>query len=707
MDERCAQLLSQIMSAKNPVKISELAEAFNVSARTIRYDLDKIDDFLKDNELPQLKRKPNSGIEYIPSHYQKQRILELLEGISSYNYVLTPLERKKMILTELFQAKDFMTIDEMASILSVSRGTVANDLKAVRKWLSKHELKLESLPRFGIRVKGCEKDMRRAVISLLSENMEIEKALNLIKAPINRRINIVTDRQLKKLFQDLDISPIENAIRLAEKQLKTIFTDNAYSGLVIHLALAIKRIQLDKNIVMPEEELSQLKLTKEFAVAAGMVAQLEESYNIRIPTDEIGYITIHLLGGKVTETDIFSNQDWMRLQLLTDEIIKGIERKLNVDFSADAELYNGLIKHLEPTVYRLKHGFPLNNPILQEIKSNYTNIFEVVKNSLRPLEEYIGSMIPDEEIGFITIHIGAALERNKMVNSSMYKAVVVCGTGVGTAKLLSSRIVSKFANIKIMDTIASRQIKEFSKDKELDLIISTVPTDFINIPKIMVNPLLLEEDVAKIYKFLSANPPKSTKLDRIHPTINDLLEIIEKNCVIKNRTDLAKDILQYLNLTSNTYPKGVAQPVLKDLLTEKTTKLNVKANNWEEAIRIGGELLVENGFVEQRYVDAMIKNVKELGPYIVIAPGIAMPHARPEDGVKKVCMSLITLSNPVEFGNEENDPTKIVICVGAKDHHTHLKAISELTQLLECSENVSRIKHFKDVKDLLDLVAKI
>ena len=107
-------------------------------------------------------------------------------------------------------------------------------------------------------------------------------------------------------------------------------------------------------------------------------------------------------------------------------------------------------------------------------------------------------MIPDEEIGFITIHIGAALERNKMVNSSMYKAVVVCGTGVGTAKLLSSRIVSKFSNIKILDTIASRQIKEFSKDKEMDLIISTVPTDFINIPKIMVNPLLLEEDVAKI-----------------------------------------------------------------------------------------------------------------------------------------------------------------------------------------------------------------
>ena len=139
----------------------------------------------------------------MPSHYQKQKVLELLEGINSYDYVLTPQEREKMILTELFQAKDYMTIDEMASLLSVSRGTVVNDLKAVRKWLSKHELMLESLPRFGMRIKGCERDMRRAVTTLLFENMEIEKALNLIKAPVYRRINIVTNRQIKKLFQDL------------------------------------------------------------------------------------------------------------------------------------------------------------------------------------------------------------------------------------------------------------------------------------------------------------------------------------------------------------------------------------------------------------------------------------------------------------------------------------------------------------------------
>ncbi len=702
MDERCAQLLSKIISASSPIKISELAEDFNVSSRTIRYDLDKIDDFLKDNGLPQLTRKPGSGISYLPSYYQKLKIFKLLESISSYNYALTPEERKKLILTELFQAKDFTTIEEMATLLSVSRGTVVNDLKAVGNWLAKHDLKLYSRPRFGIKIVGNEKDMRRAVVTLLSENIEMEKALNLIKAPINRRMSVVTDRQLKTLFQDLEISPIEEAIRLAEKQLKTTFTDSAYSGLVIHLALAIKRIQLGKNIVMPEDELAKLKPVREFAVASSMAANLEESYKINIPTAEIGYITIHLLGGKVTESDIFSNQDWMRLQILTGEIIQNIGRKLKVDFLADSELYSGLLKHLEPTVYRLKHGLPLKNPILKEIKSNYTSIFEVVKSSLKPLEDYIGSKIPDEEIGFITIHIGAALERNKMVRSNVYRAVVVCGTGVGTAKLLSSKIGRKFPNINIVATVASRRVKDIVKDNELDLIISTVPVDLKNIPLIIVNPLLLEEDVAKIYRYLSTNAPKNSECNQIKMITENLLKIIQKHCLIKNRHQLLKDISMFLNQAYFADSKGVAQPVLKDLLTEKTIKLNVRAKSWEEAIRIGGELLVDNDFVEERYVEAMVKNVKEMGPYIVIAPGVAMPHARPEDGVKQVCMSLITLEEPVVFDNEES--VKLILAFGATDHHTHLQALSDLMKLFSNSSYLDTILQASEIKEVINVI---
>lgn len=430
----------------------------------------------------------------------KEKVLSLLNGIDSYNYVLSPEERQKVILSELFQTKDFLTIKYLAEVLSVSRGSVINDLKKVRKWLKAQNLEMESLPRYGIKVKGKEKDLRRAVVNLLTENLEMEKALNIIKAPVHSRIDVALDLQIKKLFENLDIAPIEKAVCMAEEQLETVFSDGAYGGLVIHIALALKRIQLGKDITMPKEELASLRLTKEFAVASSMVKRLEEYYGVRIPEDEIGYITIHLLGGKVTAADNFVRENWAQLQTLAAKIIEGVQSKLGIDFSGDDELYKGLMEHLGPTIYRLRHGLPLKNPILKEIKINYEHIFHIVKVELKVLEEFTGTKIPEEEAGYIAIHFGAALERIKSSGARIYRALVVCGTGIGTAKLLASRLQAEFANIHIAGVLASHQVKEkvLKEGRCLDLVISTVPACSDGFPEIIVNPLLPPEDVEKI-----------------------------------------------------------------------------------------------------------------------------------------------------------------------------------------------------------------
>lgn len=146
--------------------------------------------------------------------------------------------------------------------------------------------------------------------------------------------------------------------------------------------------------------------------------------------------------------------------------------------------------------------------------------------------------------------------------------------------------------------------------------------------------------------------------------------------------------------------------MLKDLLTAETMRLNVEVKDWEETVRIGGALLERAGAIEHRYIDAMIDVIRKKGPYVVIAPGIALPHARPEDGAKKVGISLITLRKPVDFGNKENDPVKIVICLSAIDQSKHVKALSELAELLEDKENVRRILYADDPKIILDLLGK-
>ncbi|MCF6095748.1 BglG family transcription antiterminator [Thermovorax subterraneus] len=710
MNERCAQLLIKIIMSEGPIKIGELANEFKVSPRTIRYDLDRIDRFLKDNNLPQLMRKPRVGVFYNGSREYKEKVLFLLNKFGRYNCGLTKEEREKFILLELFRARDYITIENLSNILGVSRGTVISDLKKVKKWLRKYNVELESSPHYGIKIKGEETDIRRAVVYLFSEYIDIEKALDVMKTSAYGHKNSAINSQLKKLFENINITYIENAVKMAQEQLNSTFSDAAYAGLVVHLALAIKRIQLGKDILMPKDELERLKLTKEFAVASSIAKSLEQSYGVKIPIDEIGYITLHLLGGKVTSSNAFVKEEWAKLQFLTARIIRDVQDIIGVDFCSDDELYRGLMEHLGPTVYRLKHKLPLKNPILREIKENYPEIFEAVKNGLNALIDYVKCEIPEEEIGYIAIHFGAALERMRAKNRKVYRALVVCGTGIGTAKLLASRIKAEFDDIEIIGTIPSHQLKEFSfKRNNVDLIISTVYIDNnlrSDVLCVTVNPLLPKADVLRISNILKEQNQTLKAVRRRNLfAVDGLIKIIEKYCTINSKKELIEQLERYLcdNLHLINL-KGVAQPVLDELITEKTIMLNIEAENWEEAVRKGGEILVENGFVEPRYVDAMIKTVKEVGPYIVIAPGIAMPHARPEDGVKQVCMSLITLKNPVEFGNETNDPVRLIISFGAVDQNSHLKALSKLMNLFTNQKYIEEILETSDVKKVIEII---
>lgn len=141
--------------------------------------------------------------------------------------------------------------------------------------------------------------------------------------------------------------------------------------------------------------------------------------------------------------------------------------------------------------------------------------------------------------------------------------------------------------------------------------------------------------------------------------------------------------------------------MIKEFINENLVEVNINVKNREEAIRKGGELLEKNGFIEKKYVEAMIENLKENGAYIVLAPGIAFPHARPEYGAKKIGFSIITLENAIEFGNKTNDPVKLVVCISAVDHDTHLEAFAELVDIMADEEKLNNIMNAKNKNDIL------
>ncbi len=142
--------------------------------------------------------------------------------------------------------------------------------------------------------------------------------------------------------------------------------------------------------------------------------------------------------------------------------------------------------------------------------------------------------------------------------------------------------------------------------------------------------------------------------------------------------------------------------MLADYLDESMIRLQVQAEDWQDAVRQGGALLLQAGKCEERYVDAMVEAVKTMGPYMVLAPGLALAHARPEDGVTALGMSVITLETPVEFGSEANDPVSLIISFGGVDKESHIDMLQALARFLMVQENQDFLRSATSVQEVLE-----
>ena len=147
--------------------------------------------------------------------------------------------------------------------------------------------------------------------------------------------------------------------------------------------------------------------------------------------------------------------------------------------------------------------------------------------------------------------------------------------------------------------------------------------------------------------------------------------------------------------------------MLKDLTSEKLVRLNVDAKDWEEAIRKSADALLQNGKIKPSYIDAIIKTVKETGPYIVITKYVALPHARSEAGAIESAIGIATLKQPFIFGHKKNDPVKYLFCLSATDNDSHLNALTDLTELLERKDFYELLDYAKKPSEVIDYIKNL
>ncbi|QLK61963.1 PTS sugar transporter subunit IIA [Enterobacteriaceae bacterium Kacie_13] len=146
--------------------------------------------------------------------------------------------------------------------------------------------------------------------------------------------------------------------------------------------------------------------------------------------------------------------------------------------------------------------------------------------------------------------------------------------------------------------------------------------------------------------------------------------------------------------------------MLNDWLTSDRIQIRTDITDWRQAVEVSAEPLLEDGTITPDYLTAIFAQREKLGPYFVLAPGIAMPHARPEEGAKGLGLSLLTLPRGVKFNSEDNDPVYTVVMLSAPDKHSHIELISELAELFSSDEEMQKIHQAIDIKTIQDVLAK-
>lgn len=144
--------------------------------------------------------------------------------------------------------------------------------------------------------------------------------------------------------------------------------------------------------------------------------------------------------------------------------------------------------------------------------------------------------------------------------------------------------------------------------------------------------------------------------------------------------------------------------MLARALVESSVSVGVRAEDWREAVEVSGKLLVASGAAEESYVTAMVRIVEELGAYAVIAPGVALPHARPEDGALGVGLSLVVLAEPVEFGSTENDPVDLVFGFATPDADAHVELLGELADFIESEQSLRALRRARSAEEIIGIM---
>ena len=652
MNKQTFNILREILVSKEQtLTIEKLSEIMNVSQRMIYNYCNDIsfycsqiglNDFISFNDGYVVVKQDADKIDYLSRS---------VEAMGFDEYRLNTDERKNIIIILLASSYEPIRTDYFQESLFISKNTINADIKNVKEYFEKAKVVFDKNKRNGLLL-CCDELKRIEIIIDIIYNMDAIEEFYL-NSPVNPAVSYLMNYLKVNKYRYI----VGKIIKETEDETNCKLTDYYYFKLIFIISIILSRTEA--GFILKTSSVTHK--SKDIFIDV-LIEKMKDQLNICVDGINFFNYILSKYRIKIQPDDKIDNPKY--INTIIQEFLFNLNEYYKVNLNKDGVLLDYLNAHILACYHRILSNESIDNPYLQQIHDKYTKDFQVIKDNIYVIENGLNIPLNDGEIAYILLHILTALERcSKQVLPTI---ALICGSGVATSNFVAEQIKKHFkCNIIILNAI--HDLEQLDNQTNVDLIVSTIPLQKQDTDVLVVNAVLQEKDFGNIYR----------SLDKYKIQINPEF--------------------QYENNDSKGYE------VVKSLFDISRIELDVEVSDWKDAIIKVGEKLLWEEMITPNYIHHMINLVLKNGPYMVIAPHIALVHASPNDGVKRPGVSIVRLKEPVNFGKEEFDPIQVIVCCAIEDSPQYINALMKVMSIIKHPHFIKKVMSAKCPQEIIEL----
>ena len=648
LSEKGLLIIEKLAEHNNELVTSKaLAASTGMSERSVKTYLKEVADFCEQNSMT-LDRKPGKGMKPCFSDAQIGKILDVAGRKSA---AVSQKKRQNYISYILLSGWDTYTYALFSEELNVSKNVIMDDINELDAELLLYGIKVHRTAGYGIYATGSELDIRKAMRHFCRYPISDKQVIK----TDDHRLSTRAAEVIANNFRSVNLSMAVDMIHHVERRFDIIFTDYTFQMLAEYIAIALFRVDVEKELKPDELDLSNQKnrfiMTEHEYMAKEAAGFLERHHGISLAQPEIMYLAMLFSCAEGQNRVVMSCEEALSIE---DEMIVYLSNLLAANLIENELLRESMRSFLPGSIARTHFGIEIDNPFLSDITQSYASLFTVCFTVSRYYEKYTGAMPSEDEIAFIALQVGGALHRNPMT----VRAVLIGAAGYATGSIIAGKIENRVPDVRIVSILSSDRIEHID-EYDCDLILSTIDT---------------QADIHKDMRFLYVSPLISAQDEKN----------IRNKC-FELMTGQSAEVSEFSHMLSEEF-----------IIFEK------KAKNRKDVLKRACQLLINKGIVQSEFARDVLE--REKVEATAVGCNIAIPHGKPEH-VNCCQILVIRLDKPIEWGERMADMI-FLLAINFDSVNTTKAFFHDFTKLLNENGATDRLREAASPHELCAAIRK-